>query len=295
MNEPLTIVSVASWEDRFELGTKRLIDEHHPASLHIFYLEEYLKWSKPNLDSIQKHCEQNKVNIYTTGLSYDNPSSSWHLLFSAVQTQKHFSNNILIDISTMPREIIWSLFNICRDISASVSYIYNSPKNYHAEWLSKDPGRPRIVFKLGGIAEFGLPTSLLIVSGYDMERIRQMVFFYEPNNIVICVQQGEQFENQKRNVENCSETFKKNSNIIICNVDAYSSDHGFSVINYTVNELCKNTNVIMSSLGPKLSAVALYRVHINNQRTALAYAPSNDFNIEYSSGIGEQFTGKLIY
>ena len=49
----------------------------------------------------------------------------------------------------------------------------------------------------------------------------------------------------------------------------------------------------MSSLGPKLSAVALYQIHKLHPSTALAYAPSQEYNREYSTGLGETFYGQV--
>ena len=49
----------------------------------------------------------------------------------------------------------------------------------------------------------------------------------------------------------------------------------------------------MSSLGPKPSAIALYRLKKKYPQTSLAYTPSNEFNRDYSYGIGEKCTGQL--
>ena len=51
--------------------------------------------------------------------------------------------------------------------------------------------------------------------------------------------------------------------------------------------------MIMSSLGPKPSAVALYKVCRKIPQVALVYAPSKEFNKEYSYGIGRKIVGKL--
>ncbi len=65
-------------------------------------------------------------------------------------------------------------------------------------------------------------------------------------------------------------------------------------LNYGVlNALDSAYNVIMSSLGPKLTAITLYKLHRENEARGLVYAPSNEFSLEYSSGIGPCFEGTL--
>jgi len=49
----------------------------------------------------------------------------------------------------------------------------------------------------------------------------------------------------------------------------------------------------MASLGPKLSAVALYRLHKKYPQTGLVYAPAKEFNPQYSYGITESIIGEL--
>ena len=51
----------------------------------------------------------------------------------------------------------------------------------------------------------------------------------------------------------------------------------------------------MTSLGPKLSAIALYLLHRKYAGTSLVYAPSNEFNKDYSNGLGEAVTGMLDF
>jgi hypothetical protein len=52
-------------------------------------------------------------------------------------------------------------------------------------------------------------------------------------------------------------------------------------------------NVVGTSLGPKVSALALYQLARKYKEIALAYAPSREFNPQYSSGIGEMLEGVL--
>ena len=70
-------------------------------------------------------------------------------------------------------------------------------------------------------------------------------------------------------------------------------DHGQAVILEQIRPYLDSHNIVMSSLGPKLSAVALYRIQREHPQIGLAYAPSREFNKDYSSGISDAITGIL--
>jgi hypothetical protein len=74
-------------------------------------------------------------------------------------------------------------------------------------------------------------------------------------------------------------------------VDAYSADHGRSELEAQIRSHIGSANVIMASLGPKITAVALYQIHATHPETTLVYAPSGEYNHSYSMGIGETSYG----
>jgi hypothetical protein len=76
-------------------------------------------------------------------------------------------------------------------------------------------------------------------------------------------------------------------------VDAYGDDCGQAKIESVLGEYPTQTNVVMSTLGPKPSAVALYRIHKKWPQIALCYAPSREYNRTYSSGLGGSIQGRV--
>ena len=76
-------------------------------------------------------------------------------------------------------------------------------------------------------------------------------------------------------------------------IDAFEVGHGYSTLRQKLEEPAKEFNVVMTSLGPKLSAVALYRLARAHPEVALAYAPSKYYNIDYSHGLGEGINGYI--
>ncbi len=89
------------------------------------------------------------------------------------------------------------------------------------------------------------------------------------------------------------EAFKDNKAVQQFWLDAYSADHGIAAISSVIESHAPTHNVLMASMGPKLSAVALYQLHRRNDALGLVYLPSRDFNPDYSHGIGESIWGTL--
>ena len=97
-------------------------------------------------------------------------------------------DGILIDISTMPREIIWYALWMVEQKTKSARYVYHSPKKYGTDWLSKDPRAPRFVYKLSGVALPSAKTALIVTVGYDPPRVRRLLNWCEPARSMVGVQ-----------------------------------------------------------------------------------------------------------
>ena len=143
---------------------------------------------------------------------------------------------------------------------------------------------------------FGKRSSLILTTGYDADRTQQLIRHFEPLHVVLLVQSGKQYGNQEQNVEIHKRRLVEEQHeykLSVREVDAYSVDHGESTINGWVADNIGRFNIILSSLGPKLSAVAIYRIYERHPDVALCYAPSKEFNSEYSCGIGATVRGRI--
>ena len=290
-----TIITVASWEDRFLLGTNQLIEKFKPSNLLMFYYKEYAEWSSDNRSKVTELCKKNNINLFNiTPFSFGSPLASWKVLVEKVNQVIEPNVKIMLDISTMPREVIWSVCNILSQHKIYPDYVYNKPqKNGYGKWLSRDPGRPRFLYKLAGIQHLGRKTALVIQTGYDVERVKQLMRFYEPDKLLLGLQTGGQFENVKKNRQKHEDAFLKHKYIDLFDVDGYSSSNSFDMFSKKTESLIKDYNVILSSLGPKVGALALFMVKQKFPEVAMSYAPSNEFNKEYSKGIGACIQGNI--
>ncbi len=286
------LVTVASWEERFILGLKHLLDESSPRQLLMYYFEDYADRTIDNRTYINELCQEKGVILESHSLSFKEPKQAWTTIYDTLKVDRLVEKEIIIDFTTMPREILWTILNLLDGSSAVINYVYSKPEKYNGIWLSRDPGKPRFVYKLGGEAKLGAKTLLLVITGYDAERVEQLVRFFDPHHSLLGIQVGNQYNNLGMNMSKYKQ-YERQSSFTLFEMDAYSADHGFAVIETQLGKYLNDYNIIMSSLGPKPSAIALYRLKIKYPQTSLAYAPSNEYNSEYSLGFGGNCSGKL--
>ena len=145
-------------------------------------------------------------------LSFGSPRDSWKDLRERIEKAVVSDDLITLDISTMPREVIWSVCHMLSQRRALIQYIYNKPNKY-GDWLSRDPGRPRLLYRLAGIQNPGRPTALVVQTGYDVERVKQLVRFYEPDKLLLGLQTGEQFDSVRENRAKHKRAFEKHRGV----------------------------------------------------------------------------------
>lgn len=278
------LVMVSSWEERSILGCTEILQNHDVENAILFNYKEYYEPTANNRSELFKLFKNNNVKSKEIELSFYDPSGTWKILFKSIKKLRVGAKKILIDISTMPRDAIWTIIDLMKFNGAELSIVYHTPDTYSTKWLSRDHKKPQIVYKMGGITQIGKPTNLLIISGFDIERIVQIINCYEPQHVLMGVQEGRQFDNQSLNAERVRERFQTYRDFTIFPIDAYKEDHGLNAIETAILPYIEDSNIILNSLGPKMSALALYKIHEKYKHTSLAYTPSGQYNLEYSIG-----------
>ena len=290
--EPTVLLAFASWEDRFVGGVLEDLDLLPSAQLLVFYYSSYSAQTDQPRRQLQAECSVRGLGYDEVELDPDRPQYNLRLLDAAINGLGPTSP-FVVDISTMPREIIWSIFWLSEDRQGSLRYRYYSPAGYSEQWLSRDPGRPRLVHKLSGIALPQAKTALLVAVGYDVQRVWQLIRFFEPSKLIIALQTNSPFPANDGIMQRYVEELRVGEACSTFEIDAFEDDHGYRSIEARLADLVDDHNVVLSSLGPKLTAVSLYRIHRRWPQVGLVYAPANQFNIEYSRGIGALFEGVL--
>jgi hypothetical protein len=272
------LIIFPSWEERSILGFEQDIEKYsnlNKTFLFRFEVSAHLVKTDENISKIKSMCS-NKNIVLDEILIPNAEVEKWRKLEDFVRNLD-INTNIYIDITTMPRSIIWTLFFFFKQKHRQATVIYYKPKEYSKKWLSKDPDIPRLLFKHSGIIEFGKPTTLFVLAGFDEDRVIQLVNYYEPQNVII----GECNQREKCNYGT--------TNAKIFNVDEYDDNWGYETIKNEIENTIETSNLIIASLGPKTGAISVYQCFMRYPQIALAYVPCKEFNIEYCKGIGEQF------
>lgn len=286
------IITVASWEERFILGIEKTIaKEPNLRKIIVFFFEEYLKWSSKNIQDLEEIALEKDIKIEKKELSFSRPIDNWLAIREIVLELSEIDKPI-VDFTTMPRSVIWYLLFFLKHKKFNVPYVYYKAGSYNKDWLSRNPDSPRLVYKMSGISHLGRPTLLFVFTGYDPERVEHLISFFEPREIEIIVQDGQDYQNEKYR-KLYSELYKNMEN---CNVDAFNSFDIYKaeiLINEKVSPYKETHNIIVASLGPKTSAIALFSYVSKNPEIGLCYVPSKEFNKEYSIGISSLIEGVI--
>ena len=286
------LITFASWEDRFRLGFDRNLEKTGIRKTLVFYFVSYADRTLTNRQAVYEMCKEKDIEYIPVELDIDNPAENWRTVLDSIKNITTHSQDVLIDISTMPREIIWYVFWMVEQKSIVARYVYYKPKEYGNDWLSRDPRAPRFVYKLSGIVLPLAQTVLLITVGYDLQRVKRLLDWYEPSKSMIGVQSESPFQrNEKVMAE--YRILEEEYDCDIFEVDAFADDFGMEVIKGKLESVDSSSNIIIGSLGPKLTAITLYKIQRQRKKIGLVYAPSNQFNQDYSSGIGDCVEGTM--
>ena len=288
-----SLITFASWEDRFRIGFDRNLKKAGVRKALVFYFASYADRTEENRQMVDEACKAKNIKYIPLELDIDRPANNWLTVLDSIEDFIADCQGILIDISTMPREIIWYVLWLVEQSSIVVQYVYHSPQDYGDDWLSRDPRPPRLVYKLSGIALPSAKTALLVTVGFDLQRVKRLINWYEPNKLMIGIQVTSLFERNDTTMMEYRETLEKEYDCKIFELDAFADDQGMTEIQEVLEPLDSSYNIIMSSLGPKLTAITLYQLQRQNDRIGLVYAPSNQYNPDYSSGIGKCFEGTI--
>jgi len=281
-----------SWEERSYLGFVKNIDN---LDINKVIIVKYVQSLFPIetesiLDKIKNDVIKSDILIDYIEL-HDETTEKWKALSSYVSNlELDVDDKMYLDITTMSRNVIWGLLFFLHQKPLTINIIYYQPLSYSSDWISKEPDVPRLLFKHSGIYKMGLPTALVILTGFDPERTMQLVRYYEPQKVILGLQVGEQFRNNKLNSgeqhEKACVGLIDINNICSFEFDAYSQDNGYEIIDKQIETLLDDYNIIVSSHGPKLSAISLYKCFLHHEDIALSYVPCKEYNKDYCKGIG---------
>ena len=287
------LVTFASWEERFRAGFRRDVERGGLRRALVLYFGEYEGWTEENRENVGGVCAEEGVECRWSRLSVLKPAENWRSVADAIQVSVKECGDVIVDISTMPREIIWYVLWLLEAEALAVRYVYHSPEKYGEDWLSRDPRAPRLVYKMSGIALPSRKTALVVTAGFDLQRAVRLIEWCEPSVLLVGLQSESLFARNAEAMEDHREKVRREFGCKFFELDAYGDDHGLRAVREQVEAIESSYNVIMSSLGPKLTAISLYRLQRKLPTLGLVYTPATEFSKTYSLGTGRAFWGDL--
>lgn len=292
MNRVDAVVSVAGWEERFVRGLTDDLSSFGPDEVVMLIFAEFREMTAANREMVHRVAMERGCRWEEVILRRE-PKETWTALRAYFTGETWARRNVLLDITTMPRETIWWTIGALLENGCKISFVYHQASSYSQEWLTRDTGEPRLLYQYSGIAKLGKPTCLLLLNGFDSDRVLQIIQYFEPALILLGIQAGTQFGNEEKNAGPGDLIRQQMRAVKTFIVDAYAPDWGYAEILQAVLPHLEGFNVVAASLGPKTSAIALFRLVQKYPEIALAYAPSREFNVEYSKGIGRSLGGSM--
>lgn len=283
--ENKTLITVLGWEDRFLAGTDIILKDYNIEKVILISYKDYAFMNNESKSNFIKKIDKSSIELNEIELDYSSSVDNWKTFDSFFNKYDVYSDDVLLNITTIPRETIWTLLFFLRKTYNSVKYIYFKPEKYCGDWLTKNHKNPRLLFKHSGIFDLDKKLILFIITGYDDSRLNSLIEYYEPSKIVAFNQIGNQFDNESRN-----NGLNNNSLVVIEKVefDSYNMTDSTKILNHKIEEY-NHCNIIISSQGPKLSSLSTYKNYLKNENVALSYVPAREFNNNYSIGLDENY------
>lgn len=288
------LISVASWEDRFMAGFTESVKEWQPDSVILFYYKGYEDRTLNHRTNAKEICAERsaKFNDYT--LDFFQPKSNWLLIKEVISSLRQNGSEVLIDITTMPRDTIWTVCYFLNNQGFSeINYVYFKAESYSKSWLSRDPGKPRLLYKMSGISQIGLPTLLIVFPGVDFQRVLNLINYFEPQKIIAGLHSGNLHLRNEKVVQDYLKVVNAKGHYEEFLFDSFNLNTGFELVESYVRKYKRDFNILISSLGPKTSALIAYEIIRTNPEVGLCYIPCKEYNAEYSKGTNGKITGTL--
>ncbi|WP_146232649.1 hypothetical protein [Pseudomonas protegens] len=280
MSNKILITSMG-WEPRFLSGVDDILSTYRPDKVLVFNPSTFFtEITVENKIVLSQSLDVLNVQYEYFEFRSDNHVEVWNVALNVLGNLTGDSE-IVLDITTMPRYLIWACLHSLESVKVKFRCVYYPPESY-GEWLSAETGKPQMVFRHSGIAYPDLPTALILFSGFDVSRAQNFVDFFEPKKVLLVTQQGTQLDNSER----CISQLSGGAEIDLIKLDAYSDPVKLkNEIREAVSKDIDSYNFIATSVGPRPSIIALYLLNREESSVGLVHANAHQYNQNYSYGV----------
>ena len=283
------LLAPAGWECRFEKGVYFDLKEFCPSTILIPFSQIYSQRTLPIRNRIRAKAQTMGIEYIETEHDYYDAISLYNSVLKTFEENVFNAEKIRFNTTTTPRDFIWYALHFLSEKKIPTEFSYFRPLDYGA-YLSRDARSPRLVLKRSGIAYPDQPTCILVLSGFDEERLSQLKHRYEPKKMLIGRQIGDQLNNNVRNTHTQQDS---TGNRVYFDFDCFDTiENSINLLREKINTLTEPHNIIAASLGPKPSALILFELTQLMPEIGLVYIPAGDYSLHYSWGIN--FSNRIL-
>lgn len=197
---------------------------------------------------------------------------------------------IVVDISTFTHEVLLILIKaifVSKNYLKKVLFLYNGAERY-SNWLSKGCKDIRNVVGYPGYWNPAYKYHLIVLSGFEQERITGLVEMLEPDSLSLGVCSDSTSDNHNETILQ----YRKRFDDWARNLQVLKKYEKFNFSCINIEETIRNIekiinsnskmNYILAPLNTKLSTVAAGIVALKNETVQLCYPIPEAYNVEYA-------------
>lgn len=284
-----SLITHYSQEERFIFGLTRQIIDTTPQNIYIFYNKRLRHKVNKLFAFVNDTLNKLSVNVFLIPIDELNIPECKDTIDSTISKIDVLKQKCILDITTVPRQLLFPFFISLESHAKNFVYIYNEPGRYGNDFLYKEFIKTEPSAGFSGIQLYGKNKCLIITTGYDIENTRRIIAEYEPNRIYLAIQMGNRIENIDRNRKTHEELKKEYQHIEIIYIDSLGGDYGYSRLESIIKKEIATSNIYLCSLGPKPSIVTLYRLAKSYGEVCVNDVIINKENLPFSIGIGPSY------
>lgn len=263
-----------------------------------FRANEFREHSESHSIEFQRKYSDSLLEV---GFLHSDPKTFADSLTQSLPPRALSNKKVVIDISTFPREsllILLRYIDIYKDLGSTnqIQLLYRTAKV--SDSLSSGLLEVRTVLGYMGNASTRKQTHLIVLTGFEIERAKQIISELEPQFITI----GHGGEDSSITPElynrNCQFVEELTSYLPAQTVETF--EHSLRDPDITKREILEvvgrrpNCNTIVAPLNTKISTVGAGLAAIDNREIQLCYAQMAEYSLTYSEPLDEVLLYNLI-
>lgn len=257
----------------------------------MFYQQENYSASMKNRDAVKEHLS----NLYVVEFPKNKPFDTFEIFIENIercvqQTYVKEKLNVVVDITAFTRETLLILLRVLTMPyiieHTNIKLIYMPAQSYQEDWMTKGVREIRPILGFSGLLSPSKPSLLVMLTGFEDERMRTVIDIFEPSHILL----GKPCKESSVNEELFSISERK-YNELKSEYEHLIIDDGFTfsckeiqktkdVILNIYNKYSDNYNVIIAPLNNKISTLGVAFAALHEDGIQICYPSANQYNID---------------